>query len=624
MKTPGRWWWYYGLACAVFAAALFQISRAFLQSERDRLQSQERTEAMQKQRLALWRLESYLMPLLAQETARPISDYEIPPPHSKNKGGEVETSIPVQAPPLFTLQAAPFALFFQWDSSRGFRCPQLDSEDFGWWSRHLPDQESLMHKRSEVFQKLQRNWDSTWVLQQLPALESDQPFNPVFAMNFNRQQQQAMEQTLAQGPEPPSQEGVALSQVDNDSAMRFQNAIQALQPQAQVLNRGAPDPANRGLPIRPSLLTSDTGLVGSLTPLWLPASHSESPLLLLVRKVRQGNLPFLQGIVLDWIFLKQTLLQQIQDLLPNADLNPVTTPGEELSLQSTSLWLATLPVELQPGPAAFESASGIGLPLPLGLTWVAFIIAAGAVGFALHASISFGKRRSQFASTVTHELRTPLTTFRMYTEMLAEGMVREEHRRSEYHRTLQKESDRLCRLVENVLAFARLEEGRNPQARQWLKVEDLIERHLAMLQNRAEEAAMEFQWDHQVAPEVGLHTDPEAVGQILFNLVDNAAKYGLGGKPVILLRTEIKDAYLCLQVRDYGPGVPAEFRRRLFHPFERGPQAQEPAKPGLGLGLSLAKGLARDLGGDLNFLAEAEFGAVFIVKLPLNHSERHP
>ena len=79
-----------------------------------------------------------------------------------------------------------------------------------------------------------------------------------------------------------------------------------------------------------------------------------------------------------------------------------------------------------------------------------------AVGFLLMGAISLSQRRAAFISSVTHELRTPLTTFRMYTEMLVEGMASDPAKQSQYHRTLYRESDRLVHLVENVLSYARL------------------------------------------------------------------------------------------------------------------------------------------------------------------------
>ena len=111
------------------------------------------------------------------------------------------------------------------------------------------------------------------------------------------------------------------------------------------------------------------------------------------------------------------------------------------------------------------------------MAWGAVLLAALAAGLTLRSVIDFGARRSRFASAVTHELRTPLTTFRMYSEMLAEGMVSDPARQIEYHRTLRDESARLAGLVENVLAYAQVEEGRAARRLGTLTLAGLVERH---------------------------------------------------------------------------------------------------------------------------------------------------
>ena len=95
--------------------------------------------------------------------------------------------------------------------------------------------------------------------------------------------------------------------------------------------------------------------------------------------------------------------------------------------------------------------------------WGGAFLAVAAAAALLHGVMTLSERRAAFVSSVTHELRTPLTTFRMYAEMLANGMVPDAARRQEYYETLQRESERLTLLVENVLAYARLERGRKPQ-----------------------------------------------------------------------------------------------------------------------------------------------------------------
>ena len=116
--------------------------------------------------------------------------------------------------------------------------------------------------------------------------------------------------------------------------------------------------------------------------------------------------------------------------------------------------------------------------------------------------------------------------------------------------------------------------------------------------------------------DLALRTDVEAVGQILFNLVDNACKYARDGqRPSIDLRVEAADGALRISVRDYGGGIRPAEARSIFLPFDRGSNSAT-GKPGIGLGLALARGLARDLGGDLE-LKPSDAGACFELALPL-------
>src|SRR6187401_3474036 len=109
--------------------------------------------------------------------------------------------------------------------------------------------------------------------------------------------------------------------------------------------------------------------------------------------------------------------------------------------------------------------------------WLGAVLLAVAVAaFLLQGVMTLSERRAAFVSSVTHELRTPLTTFRMYAEMLARGMVPDANRRQEYFTTLQREAERLTLLVENVLAYARLERGRKPQAQDRVTLRSLLDR----------------------------------------------------------------------------------------------------------------------------------------------------
>jgi signal transduction histidine kinase len=304
----------------------------------------------------------------------------------------------------------------------------------------------------------------------------------------------------------------------------------------------------------------------------------------------------------DWPRLQVTLLEGVRELLPAATLEPDRNGG--------GLRLAALPVILEaPQPlGAFGrwATSSTALLVTLGCTLLAILL----TGIALQKLRAFGEQQRQFASLVTHELRSPLTTFRLYSDLLAEGLMTDPQKRDTYHRTLQKESGQMARMVENVIALSRLEAGRAKLRPERILLGPLVESHRADLERCAQAAELSLDIDLGGLEDVALQADAEAVGQILFNLVENACKYG---KTDIFVGASTRGGTLRLRVRDRGPGIPPTQARRVFAPYRRDESA--PVR-GLGLGLALSRGLARDLGGDLTLESPADGGACFVLSLP--------
>ena len=350
---------------------------------------------------------------------------------------------------------------------------------------------------------------------------------------------------------------------------------------------------------------------------WLdsPAAPAE-PALAFLRRVETGGEERFQGFVLDWPRLRHRLLFEIRDLFPAADL--VRASAVAPTADAPGHGLANVPAVLRtPPPAAVAAPLVTAGRAALGLAWLAVIGAMVAVGVTLRKSIELGERRRRFVSAVTHELRTPLTTFQMYSEMLADGIVRTEEQRLVYLRTLKEESRRLSAMVANVLAHARLEERRGPRHVESLSLESLVERVRPPLERRAESSGMTLDIEIAGSVTAPLTVDPDAIGQILANLVDNAAKYAQGGGPAtISLHARAQSGSLVLTVQDHGPGVPREQARAIFAPFERGGRDAADPIPGVGLGLALSRGLARDMGGDLTLDAPSGRGASFRLVLP--------
>jgi signal transduction histidine kinase len=205
----------------------------------------------------------------------------------------------------------------------------------------------------------------------------------------------------------------------------------------------------------------------------------------------------------------------------------------------------------------------------------------------------------------------------MYAEMLAGGMVPDPEQRQHYLETLRVEADRLAHLVDNVLQYARLERTNANRRRQSVAVRELFERQQMRLADRARQAELELDVNIGACQDQVLITDPQAVEQILFNLVDNACKYAAHSpKKLLELGCSCDDRRLTITVRDFGPGISAAGRRKLFQPFSKSVHDAAHSAPGVGLGLALCQRLAGDLGGQLRF-EPAEPGCRFSLELPL-------
>lgn len=358
---------------------------------------------------------------------------------------------------------------------------------------------------------------------------------------------------------------------------------------------------------------------GVSAPLWVDGE------LILARRVKIDDREAIQGCWFDWEKLKDFLIAEgagasgagvsgAAAALPEFDLQPIA--GDRPVAPARRL--ATVPVEIVVPTPTFTPSALSPIRLSLWIAWACLIFATGAVALLLQGVITLSERRAAFVSAVTHELRTPLTTFRMYAEMLSGGMIRDREQQQQYTETLRVEADRLSHLVENVLSYARLERGRRGGRREDIAVRDLLQRVGSRLEERALQAEMRL---HVEVPEdvrdVVLHTDPQAVEQILFNLVDNACKYARSAEDrTIRVRASRSHSGVALQVSDRGPGISAQFARKLFQPFSKSAEDAAVSAPGVGLGLALCRRLAREIGGHLA-LESSEGGACFRLGLPL-------
>lgn len=231
----------------------------------------------------------------------------------------------------------------------------------------------------------------------------------------------------------------------------------------------------------------------------------------------------------------------------------------------------------------------------------ALLLLAGGLGLlALYRMVSvtvrYAERRSNFVAAVSHELKTPLTAIRMYGEMLRDGIVPAEEKRAEYYRHIVVESERLSRLINNVLEFSHLEKGTRQMSLVSGSIGPVVTEAADLLRPHADRDGFALDVDVGAAlPPVRFERD--ALLQVLFNLVDNAAKYARDGHPKrITLSCRLFGKEVHLSVRDHGPGVTPRHLRRMFEPFYRGESELTRRNKGTGLGLALVHGLAKQMG----------------------------
>jgi len=223
--------------------------------------------------------------------------------------------------------------------------------------------------------------------------------------------------------------------------------------------------------------------------------------------------------------------------------------------------------------------------------------------------------KSDFVANVSHDLKTPLSVIRMFGETLDMGRVTDETRRQEYYRVITRESERLSRLIDNVLDFSRIESGRRTYARLPTAVEPLVRETLEAFEYPL--AQQGFKVETRIAPDLPeVALDADAVGQALANLIDNAIKYS-GDTKAIAVEAAVADGRLALAVADQGIGIPAAEHARIFEKFYRVGRSETQGRRGSGVGLALVRHVAEAHGGRVTVESRPGEGSRFTLWLPL-------
>jgi signal transduction histidine kinase len=259
------------------------------------------------------------------------------------------------------------------------------------------------------------------------------------------------------------------------------------------------------------------------------------------------------------------------------------------------------------------------LRLTLGLLIAVLLLAIGVGSWLIVADLkrqlTLARQKTDFVSNVSHELKTPLTSIRMFSELLAEGRVQDESKKRNYLNIIAAEAARLTRLINNVLDFARLERREKKYQFAPCDLAALTSEIVEMYRPHLEATGFTLRCDGPETP-VRVRADRDALAQVLVNLLSNAEKYSGEKKEIIVRLGSPADSGVAVQVLDRGIGVPPGCEEKIFEQFYRAHDSLDSGVQGSGLGLTLARQIARAHGGDVTQAMREGGGSCFTLRMP--------
>ena len=216
--------------------------------------------------------------------------------------------------------------------------------------------------------------------------------------------------------------------------------------------------------------------------------------------------------------------------------------------------------------------------------------------------------RQEFVANVSHELRTPLSMIKGYVETLLDGAKDNPEVAGKFLATIEKHADRLTFLIEDLLTISQLESGQIVLNRESQELHPLVEKVMEDLQARAVERKISL--ENQVPQDLRSLVDLDRLEQVFWNLIDNAIKYGKSEGRVVV-GGKSGGRQIEMWVKDDGPGIPPEAKKRIFERFYRVDKARSREQGGTGLGLAIVKHVVQCHGGEVWVESEMGRGAIF-------------
>jgi len=236
-------------------------------------------------------------------------------------------------------------------------------------------------------------------------------------------------------------------------------------------------------------------------------------------------------------------------------------------------------------------------------------------GKVVNQEVQLAKMKSDFISTVSHEFRSPLTSIRQMAEMIYHDRVVDPKKKKKYMEGILKESERLSHLIENILDFSRLEEGKKKFYFTNQSMDQLLLESITAFKNHVDPNNLTIQLIAK-NKRLMVSVDKDAMMQVLNNLLDNAYKYS-GDEKKIIVKSAIEDSFMKISIRDFGFGIPQDDQRKIFTRFYRGGEELTRSIRGTGIGLTIVKQIIEAHLGRIEVKSEIGKGSTFSFWIPI-------
>jgi len=258
--------------------------------------------------------------------------------------------------------------------------------------------------------------------------------------------------------------------------------------------------------------------------------------------------------------------------------------------------------------------------------WALIVFVLGGTFFIfwnIRKEIKLAEMKSEFVSNVSHEIRTPLALISMYTETLLLKRFKTEEKHDEYLKTIHVETQRLSEMVNRILSFSKMEKNKRKFSFEQLDVNLIVPEVIKSFEAQITKNSIECTF-HPDSDAGTIHADRDALIEVLYNLIDNAIKYGRDTDARISIRSKHSKKSFLIEVEDNGPGIPAKAKKYIFDKFYRVTEGTLAHKAkGSGLGLNIVKQIMKAHHGTVTVQSKVGEGSCFRLKFPTTNNNHH-